>query len=1064
MKKFYLMFFALVCSFTMLQAQAWYVYDGSTIPDELSEWSASSDYPGINFVEEVTTDHYSLGNTYFSYYAPDDVASADASRSASKYYKLSLAGKTDSLTFVTRFKGDSVSGVDSETAFQFEFVVSGCVVREVVSIIPDDNKIKLEKSGGSVVVDSNFFDWHILRVTFDGSDSTTSIYIDEQATAVYTGQSTAAPSKTTDNYFRFGDAGSQIVAGSMDWLVIDTTGAYAPGEGAAIPTDLSTNYGPETGKYYAGAGIDLAFVTIKSTLDTNGIYADTFLVERLANEGFNVSVVDFSDESDSDATLDSDNKTAVEAADVVVLSRTIGSKVLTAQKAYWAGLNLPVVSLNTYSAQSNKMGWLPTENSVYGADFTDLSAKVLVPEDTIFSSISVPSDSVISFCSDFISFLTLTSDEMAMLPESAEVLLTMTNGPVANYYKKTSTVDKTIDFSRFCTADTIVPLMIRWAPEDSMYTSSGGEAARPFHYRTYIPGGDDHKAVDISGTDTQIYGMNIYSDDMISLIANECAYLSTLEGIDASDVYTLDTIIVSVGTLDPTFDSEVTSYTLEVPSGTTSLTVGATQTDPNASISGTGTYTLDGSDTTIVITCTSEAGTAQEYAILVKEEVEVAGNIIPPGTDNISTYIEENTDYDLFYLYNDSTYLERSPIYITRKVTLMAKDTVTLPALDNLPVIMPARTSTSFLFQLGEGADLTLFGIECDGDGTAEGIITMEDVDGEANYEIEGINIVRCRLHNVSTDIIDACSDKDTVIVKSALFTNSFVYDATEHGLYLKDCYLPNEGTAEYVYDNLTFWNLGEQLEWIQIMLMDLDDDHLSTWTFDHCTGYDLSVSSENKELIGNSSKGGQYDVTLTNCIFSEQGSTEVQSLYFTQYNLYGDDNVFTISNVALHNCSPIDEREDTDDITYDNIYTDDPAFASPDDGDFTLGNTDYETGATDGSALGALYWVDGYVDDYADYAEYTAVESTTVSEIPVTVYPMPFNEEITFSIDADLAGTATISIFDISGRTVSVTNISLIAGTNEITLEAGDIQAGTYFYNIATDSQNATGQLIKVN
>ncbi len=1067
------MFLALVCSFTMLQAQAWYVYDGSTVPDQLSEWSESSAYLGANFVETILDDPSVSGNTYFSYSQPDVLSEDDATRNAGKLYKYSFGDNSvDSITIIARVRGVDVDTITNETAFQFEYRINGDGIeaRDMLSIIPESNTLKLEKSGGSATLDTNFFDWHIVRITFTGADSTSKVYVDEQSTVVLESKTS---SSTTDSYLKFGDGGSAQVSGDLDWLIIDTSGAYAPGEGAAIPDSLSTAYGAQEGDDAVGYGVDLAFVTVKSTLDTSGFYADSLLVLDLEDKGFNVTVVDFAGESEANEAPTTERQTAIEAADVVVLSRTIGSKVVGAEKSYWANLTKPVVSLNTYGARAGNMGWLPSDAAFYAEDFNDLGAKAMMPDDTVFYGIDVPAaDSIISFGSNFISFVTLTSEAKATLATTAELLLVMSDDQVANDYNKTTAVVGTVDMSRFCTTDTITPLMIRWAPGDSMFVNSGGKAARPFHYRTFIPGGDDHKSISIDGTDTKIYGMYIYSEDMLQIIANECAYLSTLEGVELSNVNTLDTIIVSAGTLSPSFSSDVTSYDLEVPSGTTALTVGATQTDNNASITGTGDYTLDGSDLTITITCTSQAGSAKEYSILVKEETEVAGNIIPPGTDNISTYVEEMPEETVFYLYNDSTYLERSPVYIDREITFISIDTVTLPALDNLPVIMPARSSTSALFQLGEGANLTLFGIECDGDGTCESIITMAAVDDEANYTIDGINIIRCRLHNVSTDIIDACSSDDTVNVASAVFTNSLVYDADEHGLYLKDCFLPNEGEASYVYDNLTFWNLGQQMEWISIKLKKTTDNHDTYWTFDHLTGYNLSTNSEKaKELIGNSSTGGTYTITLTNSIFSTQGASSPNSLLFSVTNANGaGDNTFTISNLALYECADPGSRDDSESlIDYTGLYvTDDPQFSDADNGDFTISNSDYLTGATDGTCMGALYWASDYVDDYLDYTEYgpgaSAVETTSVSEMPVTVYPMPFNDEITFSIDADLAGSATISIFDISGRTVSMTTISLTAGANTITLDAGDIQAGTYFYNIATDNQIATGQLIKVN
>ena len=53
MKKTFTLLLVMVCSLGILQAQSWYVYDGSVIPTELDGWTASSDSPGPNMVEAI---------------------------------------------------------------------------------------------------------------------------------------------------------------------------------------------------------------------------------------------------------------------------------------------------------------------------------------------------------------------------------------------------------------------------------------------------------------------------------------------------------------------------------------------------------------------------------------------------------------------------------------------------------------------------------------------------------------------------------------------------------------------------------------------------------------------------------------------------------------------------------------------------------------------------------------------------------------------------------------------------------------------------------------------------
>lgn len=75
----------------------------------------------------------------------------------------------------------------------------------------------------------------------------------------------------------------------------------------------------------------------------------------------------------------------------------------------------------------------------------------------------------------------------------------------------------------------------------------------------------------------------------------------------------LASLTASEGTLSPEFDPEITSYTLELPSGTTSVTLTATPNDNKASVEGDGEITTLPAD--ITITVTAEDGTTATYMV-----------------------------------------------------------------------------------------------------------------------------------------------------------------------------------------------------------------------------------------------------------------------------------------------------------------------------------------------------------------------------------------------------------------------------------------------------------------
>ncbi len=223
--KLLLLLFLVASSISLLHAQSWYVYDGSSIPNDLDGWITSSDAPGTNFVESVVDDPEVFGNKYLKY------LSADVE--SKKYYRHKFTGTSTAITVVARMKGIPIDTLSGEYAFQIE--TANGVVRSVLDIVTDENKLKEEKGDAAdVVLDADLSEWQIYRITLD--DNSVNVYLNENAIPVMTGLGAAV----SDNHLRFGDAGSARVAGCVDWCVIDTTGAYAPGSGAAIPDSLTT--------------------------------------------------------------------------------------------------------------------------------------------------------------------------------------------------------------------------------------------------------------------------------------------------------------------------------------------------------------------------------------------------------------------------------------------------------------------------------------------------------------------------------------------------------------------------------------------------------------------------------------------------------------------------------------------------------------------------------------------------------------------------------------------------------------------------------------------------------
>jgi hypothetical protein len=224
-------------------------------------------------------------------------------------------------------------------------------------------------------------------------------------------------------------------------------------------------------------------------------------------------------------------------------------------------------------------------------------------------------------------------------------------------------------------------------------------------------------------------------------------------------------------------------------------------------------------------------------------------------------------------------------------------------------------------------------------------------------------------------------------------------------------------------------------------------------------TGWNLSTA-EDKELIGNSDGGGQYDITLTNSIFAQQPASDQPSLWFTTDNLNGDNNELTFRNIVLYEVNAPDVRDGSDPIDYGEL-TDNPQFADPENEDFTIGNTAYLTGGDDGSVIGARYWHPDFVDDFSDLL---AIDRRYAQDIDVSVYPQPFKAEVNFEITLESAENVTIAIVDVTGRTIKFEAFELTAGSNIVVVNTSDIAGGTYFYTVTTSEGYSTGNLIKTN
>ena len=211
------------------------------------------------------------------------------------------------------------------------------------------------------------------------------------------------------------------------------------------------------------------------------------------------------------------------------------------------------------------------------------------------------------------------------------------------------------------TTNTLSGLVVRNADDLSMQTLSPafnptitsysvmGEQSQ--RYVEFIFATTDPKSI-VTGAGVQpvIAGPNTYQIIVTAEDGSANIYTVNLTRPKSSTA-TLGTLIPSVGSLDPIFDPETFTYTINLDSLTPIISFDATAEDAFANISGAGTTILSSDPTIIVITVTAEDGTTQDYTITVNQNrndearlatLDVIGYTLSPDFDP-STYTYDIT-------------------------------------------------------------------------------------------------------------------------------------------------------------------------------------------------------------------------------------------------------------------------------------------------------------------------------------------------------------------------------------------------------------------------------------
>ncbi|MFC2137225.1 right-handed parallel beta-helix repeat-containing protein [Bacteroidota bacterium] len=199
-----------------INSQEWVVYDGSISPDVVFDSSGT----GI-LTDTIITDPDIDTNKLYKY-------EVDGSFN----WRANLVSGLSGITFVAKVKGDLDP---SYHVVNFNF--RNGKIRPDIRI--EDDKINPNGTAVNLNHEIDMTGWHLIRITL-GNDSSLNVYVDEKPSPV---MEDTATYESSDYYLQWGDgSGGDNYGGLIDWIIFDTTGVYAPGDGAAIPDSLSTEY------------------------------------------------------------------------------------------------------------------------------------------------------------------------------------------------------------------------------------------------------------------------------------------------------------------------------------------------------------------------------------------------------------------------------------------------------------------------------------------------------------------------------------------------------------------------------------------------------------------------------------------------------------------------------------------------------------------------------------------------------------------------------------------------------------------------------------------------------
>jgi len=608
MRKLYILLTLFFVAFTA-GAQNWQVYDGSVLPSETSTGDMldvsnySDDSPGDDMIAEVIADANIPGNSVFKYFQPDGKRTFR--------HNMSDTYSDTSFTIVVRVKGNS-DPVNYDRVMDIRWDNGNAGTRDELRIYYS-GRLKLEKAGVDTYPDLDFNDWHIFRIEVIGDSST--VFIDEDPEPVLAGITT---SSSNDQRVRFGDGSGDAIGGYLDWIALDTLGASTPAT-LALP-DAWTGVGDDeyvSWYLYSASVLPDENIPDFSESNTSGDNWINNIIDDPDMPGNKLLELVSSPASTNfmwKHNFPEDNTNIITmVARVKAVSDTVDRPMEFDFRHGGFRERLFINTDGTYELkyagvkESLPVDYDPLAWHIYRVTKIDDQVVFYLDEDptpiNTVTTAETTTDNYFRFgdgngsyeIGGYVDWVTWTTDGVYGPDELG----------LPDVYLK----------SGDATLSDLLPgdgaLEPGFSPDVTSYTlelpagsNSVTLAATPNYAAATVSGDGEITPLPASATITVTAENGLTQDYSVEI---------TVAGLSSDSA--LASLAPSVGTLDPAFDPDVTSYALEVPEGTTSITFTAEARDPNATVSGDTEFTnIPG---TATITVTAEDASTLNYEIAV---------------------------------------------------------------------------------------------------------------------------------------------------------------------------------------------------------------------------------------------------------------------------------------------------------------------------------------------------------------------------------------------------------------------------------------------------------------